>query len=102
MPPKGSTYRVTATTTTTTANDSFSYDDSALTKQKLAAQAFFAGRGRRNGTANAVANGTPSKDLSHLAALANAGAQAQLLNDGVRLLNLLRHIAVMIKLLTSL
>lgn len=85
MPPKGSTYRVTATATTT-ANDSFSYDDSALTKQKLAAQAFFAGRGRRNGTATAVANGTP-KDLSHLAALANAGAQAQLLNDGVRLLH---------------
>jgi len=75
MPPKGSTYRVTA-------NDASAYDESTIAKQKLAAQAVLAGRGRRNG-ASALPNGNGSKDMVPPADLAaQARGQGQILNDG--------------------
>jgi len=75
MPPKGSTYRVSA-------NDAPAYYESTIAKQKLAAQAVLAGRGRRNGV-SALANGNTSKDMVSAGDLAAQGrGQAQNLNDG--------------------
>jgi hypothetical protein len=75
MPPKGSTYRVSAI-------DASTYDESTIAKQKLAAQAVLAGRGRRNG-ASTLANGNTSKDMVSTSDLATqARGQAQNLNDG--------------------
>jgi hypothetical protein len=73
MPPKGSTYRVPA-------NDALAYDESTIAKQKLAAQAVLAGRGRRNGTSTLV-NGTTSKDMVSVGDLAAQGRGPNL-NDG--------------------
>lgn len=69
MPPKGSTYRASA-------NDT-SYEDTTIARQKLAAQAVLAGRGRRNG-ATALANGGAAKDV-----VALSNCRGQNLNDGV-------------------
>ena len=75
MPPKGSTYRVSA-------NDASAYDESTIAKQKLAAQAVLAGRGRRNGV-SAFANGNNSREMVSVVDLAGQGrVQGHNLNDG--------------------
>jgi hypothetical protein len=70
---------------TTVTQEATLEETSTISKQKLAAQAQFAARGRRNGNNTAALNGNGLKELAAASAVAQMNPQPITTTIGVRL-----------------